>query len=53
MSIYRWEEPRFVGICSGVGHVKTASAATDVIYVVLRPSTPTFDYLPWQITHSF
>ena len=20
---------------------------------VLRPSTPTFDYLPWQITHSF
>ena len=20
---------------------------------VLRPSTPTFEYLPWQITHSF
>ena len=22
-------------------------------YIVLRPSTPTLDYLPWQITHSF
>ena len=24
-----------------------------IIYSLLRPSTPTFDYLPWQITHSF
>ena len=22
-------------------------------FTVLRPSTPSFDYLPWQITHSF
>ena len=22
-------------------------------YILLRPSTPTFDYLPWQIMHSF
>ena len=24
-----------------------------VVLIVLRPSTPIFDYLPWQITHSF
>ena len=49
-SLWAWSRSHDQDDCQGNESLFVGSRSHD--HEVLRPSTPTFDYLPWQIKHS-